>query len=214
MRSLQILDPFDRIILCSLYISELNPTVPPLERIRSHFPLPGEIYVRKIQELVNLGLVKGVHNSSLTFLGRDAIKVVLVGGVFDLIHPGHIHTLKAAKSHGDVLVVVVARTSTAVMIKKDRMIYHEEELRLELVSSLNVVDLAILGNEGTLYETVEYIKPDIIALGYDQFHSEKEIAKNCQKRKLTTRVIRLNTPFPATKSSIIKDYLGKSFYRI
>ena len=51
----------------------------------------------------------------------------------------------------------------------------------ELVSSLSLVDLAIIGKEGTLYETVEYIKPDIIALGYDQAHSEKEIAENCQK---------------------------------
>jgi cytidyltransferase-like protein len=211
---LLILDPFDRIVLSSLYLSGLKPTIPPLERVRSHFPLPQEIYNRKIKELVKLGLVNDGDKPYLTFLGRDAIKVVLVGGVFDLIHPGHIHTLKAAKSCGDVLVVVVARTSTAVMIKKDRMIYHEEKLRLELVSSLSVVDLAILGHEGTLYETVEYIKPDIIALGYDQFHSEKEIAENCQKRNLSTRVIRLNTPLPATKSSLIKDHLGESLYRI
>ena len=54
------------------------------------------------------------------------------------------------------------------MIKKDRRIYHEEQLRAELVSSLRLVDLAILGQEGTLYETVEHIKPDVIALGYDQ----------------------------------------------
>jgi glycerol-3-phosphate cytidylyltransferase-like family protein len=71
-----------------------------------------------------------------------------------------------------------------------------------------------MGREGTLFETVEYIKPDVIALGYDQFHSEKEIAENCLKRKLTTRVIRLTTPIPASKSSLIKEHLGESFYRI
>ncbi|NAL78704.1 cytidyltransferase [Nitrososphaera sp. AFS] len=214
MTILPILNPFDKIMLSSLYLSGLYPNIPPLERLRSHFPLPEEIYSRKIQELVNLGLVEDGSKSRLTYLGRDAIKVVLVGGVFDLIHPGHITTLKAAKSHGDVLVVVVARTSTAAMINKDRRIYHEECLRLELVSSLSVVDLAIMGREGTLFETVEYIKPDVIALGYDQFHSEKEIAENCLKRKLTTRVIRLTTPIPASKSSLIKEHLGESFYRI
>jgi len=36
------------------------------------------------------------------------LKIVLAGGVFDIIHPGHIHTLNAAKDLGDILVVVIA----------------------------------------------------------------------------------------------------------
>ena len=208
------MDPLDKAILGSFYISSLDPRVAALDRLRSRLPLPREIYNEKIQKLVDLGFVEKNDKSKLTFLGRDALKVVLVGGVFDLIHPGHIHTLKAAKAQGDVLIVVIARISTAAMIKKDRRIYHDEKLRAELVSSLRLVDLAILGREGTLYETVEHIKPDVIALGYDQAHSEKDIADNCQKRNLTVRVVRLNTPVPGTKSSEIKDYLGESFYRI
>jgi cytidyltransferase-like protein len=154
--------------------------------------------------------------SKLTFIGRDALKVVLVGGVFDLIHPGHIHTLKAAKAQGDVLVVVVARTSTAMKINKDRKIYHDENTRRELVASLSFVDWAIIGKEGTLYDTVEYVKPDIIALGYDQAHSEKDISDNCKRRNLNVRVVRLNTPIPRTKSSAIKNELGEGdcFYKI
>ncbi|HYY51089.1 MAG TPA: hypothetical protein VE643_09470, partial [Nitrososphaeraceae archaeon] len=124
------------------------------------------------------------------------------------------HTLKAAKSHGDILVVVVARTSTAMTINKERKIYHNENMRRELVSSLSFVDLAIIGKEGTLYDTVEYVRPDIIALGYDQAHSEKDVAYNCQTRNLDVRVIRLNTPMPRTKSSNIKNELGDSLYRI
>ena len=208
------MDPLDKAILGSFYLSSLDPSVASLDRLRSRLPLPKEIYNEKIQKLVDLGFVEKNDKAKLTFLGRDAFKVVLVGGVFDLIHPGHIHTLKAAKAQGDVLIVVIARISTAAMIKKDRRIYHDEKLRAELVSSLRLVDLAILGREGTLYETVEHIKPDVIALGYDQAHSEKDIADNCQKRNLTVRVVRLNTPVPSTKSSEIKDYLGESFYRI
>lgn len=208
------MDPLDKAILGSFYLSSLDPSVASLDRLRSRLPLPKEIYNEKIQKLVDLGFVEKNDMAKLTFLGRDAFKVVLVGGVFDLIHPGHIHTLKAAKAQGDVLIVVIARISTAAMIKKDRRIYHDEKLRAELVSSLRLVDLAILGREGTLYETVEHIKPDVIALGYDQAHSEKDIADNCQKRNLTIKVVRLNTPVPGTKSSEIKDYLGESFYRI
>ena len=73
------------------------------------------------------------------------------------------------------------------------------------MTSLNFVDLAIIGKEGTLYETVEYVKPNVIALGYDQAHSEKDIAENCQKRNLNVQVIRLSTPLPGSKSSKIKE---------
>src|SRR5438105_13200948 len=208
------MDLMDKAILSSLYVSHLDPEISPLDRIRTRLPIDKEFYKSKICVLQEHGLVEKDDEPKLSFIGRDALKVVLVGGVFDLIHPGHIHTLKAAKAQGDILIVVIARISTAAMIKKDRRIYHDEKLRAELVSSLRLVDLAVLGQEGTLYETVEHIKPDVIALGYDQAHSEKDIAENCQKRNLNVRVVRLNTPVPTTKSSEIKDYLGESFYRI
>lgn len=206
------MDLIDKKILSSLYLSSIAPETSPYERIWSRNYLPKEVYDRKIQELHQKGLVDKNREPQISFIGRDAIKVVLVGGVFDLIHPGHIHTLKAAKSHGDVLVVVIARTSTARKIRGERKIFHDESLRKELVSSLHFVDLAIIGREGTLYDTVEHVKPDIIALGYDQAHTEKDIAQNCARRKLNVKIIRLNTPLPVTKSSKIKDDLGDAFY--
>jgi FAD synthetase len=208
------MDPTDKAILASLYISALEPEIQALKRLGSRMLVEKEFYKSRICILAENGFIERSDQLKLTFIGRDALRVVLVGGVFDLIHPGHIHTLKAAKSHGDVLVVVVARTSTAMKINKDRRIYHNENMRKELVSSLSFVDLAIIGKEGTLYDTVEYVKPDIIALGYDQAHSEKDVAYNCQIRNLNVRVIRLNTPMPGTKSSNIKNELGDSLYRI
>ena len=208
------MDPLDKAILASLYVSALEPQVSSFDRINYRLPIGREFYRLKVQRLSELGFLEQNDDYKLSFLGRDALTVVLVGGVFDIIHPGHIHTLEAAKAQGDVLVVVIARTSTALKIKKDRRIYHNERLRKELVSSLNLVDLAIIGKEGTLYDTVEYVKPDIIALGYDQAHSEKDVAENCQKRNLNIRVTRLNTPIPKTKSSKIKDEMGEFFYRI
>jgi FAD synthetase len=208
------MEPLDKAILASLYVSALEPQVSSFDRINYRLPIGKEFYRLKVQQLSELGFLEQNDDYKLSFLGRDALTVVLVGGVFDIIHPGHIHTLEAAKAQGDVLVVVIARTSTALKIKKDRRIYHNECLRKELVSSLNLVDLAIIGKEGTLYDTVEYVKPDIIALGYDQAHSEKDVAENCQKRNLNIRVTRLNTPIPETKSSKIKDELGEFFYRI
>jgi FAD synthetase len=207
------MDFLDKKILACLYLSALEPEKSPYERLWSGNYIPKEVYDRKIQELSEKGFVDKNQTPQISFIGRDAIKVVLVGGVFDLIHPGHIHTLKAAKAEGDVLVVVIARTSTAMKIRGKRKIYHDEIQRRELVSSLRFVDLTIIGREGTLYDTVEYVKPDIIALGYDQAHTEKDVAENCARRKLNVRVIRLNTPVPGTKSSTIKDDLGDSFYK-
>ena len=208
------MDPVDKAVLASLYASGLDPSVTGFHRLKARLPFSQEFYDSRVGHLAKLGLVEKSDPSKLTFIGRDALKVVLVGGVFDLIHPGHIHTLKAAKEQGDLLVVIVARQSTAQKIKKDRKIYHDETQRKELVASLNFVDLVLIGREGTLYDTVEYVKPNVIALGYDQAHSEKDVAENCKKRNLNVHVIRLSTPIPGSKSSRIKEELGDSIYGI
>lgn len=208
------MDPVDKAVLASLYISALEPSIPAYDRIKSRLAIGKEFFEKRIVKLAAMGMVEKNDHPRLTFIGRDALRVVLVGGVFDLIHPGHIHTLKAAKEAGDVLVVVIARTATAQKIKKDRKIYHDENLRKELVESLGFVDLALIGREGTLYDTVEFVKPNVIALGYDQAHSEKDVAESCQKRNLDVQVIRLSTPIPGSKSSKIKEELGDTIYGI
>ena len=209
-----MIEPSDKAILTAIYVSSLDPGILPLEFLKNRTTVSEEMFNLKINEMSKNGFVENSDPLQLTFIGRGLLKVVLIGGVFDIVHPGHIHTLKDAKNQGDVLVVVVARSSTALKINKQRKIYHDETLRKELVSSIRYVDFAIIGREGTLYDTVEFVKPDIIALGYDQIHTEKEIAVNCAKRGINTRIIRLNTPIPGSKSTQIKEELGHSIYDI
>ena len=83
---------------------------------------------------------------TLAEIQKSSSKIVLAGGVFDIIHPGHINTLNAAKKLGDFLVVVIATDKTAVKMKK-REPLHSAQLRQELVSSLSMVDLCIVGDE-------------------------------------------------------------------
>ena len=208
------MDPLEKALLASVYVSNIEPGISYIDRLRSRMWIPTGLLNDVVRRLISNGFLEESIPPRLTFLGRDAIKVVLVGGVFDVIHPGHIHTFKAAKKHGNVLIVVVARTSTAARIKKGRKIYHCENLRRELVSSISFVDLAIIGSRVSLYDTVERVAPDIIALGYDQIHSEKEISQNCKDRNLAVQIIRLNTPVPGIKSSQIKDEMGNSIYGI
>ena len=143
--------------------------------------------------------------------GNKGKKIVLAGGVFDIIHPGHIHTLNAAKALGDILVVAIATDKTAQKMKK-RPPLHNQELRQELVSCLSMVDKAIVGHEDDIFETVKAIKPDIIVLGYDQVHQEQFIADGCKRINLDVRIVRLQSPVPKLSSSEIEKEYGKDIH--
>lgn len=138
-------------------------------------------------------------------------KTVLAGGVFDIIHPGHIHTLNAAKALGDVLIVAIATDKTAQKMKK-RQPLHNQELRRELVSCLSMVDKAIVGHEDDIFETVRAIKPDIIVLGYDQVHQKQFISDGCKRINLDVKIVRLQSPVPELSSSEIEKKYGKDIH--
>jgi len=138
-------------------------------------------------------------------------KIVLAGGVFDIIHPGHIHTLNAAKALGGILVVAIATDKTAEKMKK-RPPLHNQELRRELVSCLSMVDKAIVGHEDDIFQTVKEVKPNIIVLGYDQVHQEKFISDGCKRINLNVEIVRLETPVPHLSSSEIEKEYGKDIH--
>jgi cytidyltransferase-like protein len=148
---------------------------------------------------------------TLEEIKKSSSKIVLAGGVFDIIHPGHINTLNAAKKLGDILVVVVATDKTAIKMKK-REPLHSAQLRQELVSSLTMVDLCIIGDKEDIFKTVDLVKPQIIALGYDQTHQEKSIIEGCKKIHLDVTVARLESPRPETSSSKIQKEYGEDIH--
>jgi FAD synthetase len=115
---------------------------------------------------------------------------VMATGTFDLLHLGHIYYLKEAKKLGDKLAVVVATDSTVRRLKHEPV--NHEEVRLNLIKELKIVDEAYLGHEDDMYDIVKEIKPDIIALGFDQLHNEKNIKTELKKRKIKAKVVRLN----------------------
>ena len=121
-------------------------------------------------------------------------KLVLASGVFDLLHLGHVRFLEDAKKAGGTkskLIVIIARDSTAQKTKGRKPIMNEDERR-SVVESLRVVDKAILGYEGLeIGEVIEKIKPDVIALGYDQTDMENEVKAYLATHKLDISVIRL-----------------------
>ena len=159
-----------------------------------------------LENMIDKGLVrKSDRQYNITQKGKSAIKVVLSGGVFDIIHPGHIFTLSSSKNLGDVLVVSVARDKT-VSSTKGHDPLNREDKRLELVSSLKSVDVAVLGSERNIFDTLEMVRPDIVALGYDQKHNHETVEEESRKRGIVLKVVRINSPIPDIKSSsILKD---------
>ena len=184
----------------------------PLEILKKKTILSEDIINSEIDDLIKNQFVNE-DRKSLTEKGRNSLCVVLAGGVFDIIHPGHIHTLNAAKELGDVLVVVVATDNTAVKMKKRRPL-HAQEQRQELVNSLSTVDLCLIGQEDDIFKTVNHVKPQIIALGYDQVHQEKFITEGCKKIELDAKVARLQSPIPESSSSKIQKEYGESIHGI
>lgn len=205
------LDAFDKEIIAAFFVGALSGETA-IEIIRKKLALNPEFIEERIKYLAVRGFIES-NRKNLTELGRNAIRVVLAGGVFDIIHPGHIHTLKAAKDLGNVLVVVIATDKTAQKMK-NRIPLHNMELRRDLVRSLSMVDYAVVGYEGDIFKSVEIIKPNIIALGYDQAHQEKFIVDGCKKIGVNVSIARLQSPIPDIKSSKIENDYGKSIYGI
>jgi len=110
-------------------------------------------------------------------------------GVFDLLHPGHLHFLAEARTLGGELVVVVARDVTAARFKHEPIV--PEHLRVQMVGALKPVDIAVLGDEQDYYKVVEMFRPDIIALGYDQHWNEERLTADLAARGLSPRIARL-----------------------
>jgi FAD synthetase len=115
---------------------------------------------------------------------------VMATGTFDILHMGHIYFLKEAKKLGDELIVIVACDSTVRKMKHEPIT--SEKMRLQIIKELKIVDEAYLGRRDDIYKVVEEIKPDIIALGYDQIHDEKIVLENLKKRNIKAKIVRLS----------------------
>src|SRR5665647_1658436 len=105
-------------------------------------------------------------------------RVILASGVFDLLHLGHVRFLEEAKRAGGKdakLIVIIARDSTVEKTKGRKPIMSEDQRRA-LVVSLKVI---------------EKIKPNVIALGYDQADMENSVKSYVAKNKVPVEVVRI-----------------------
>ena len=112
------------------------------------------------------------------------MKKVLVGGVFDIIHFGHIHFLKNAKRLGDHLVVALESDANVKRLKGNGRPIHSQDQRKEMLKSLSFVDEVIILPDVMADKDYEKLvmetKPHIVAVteGDPVLIKKKAHAKN------------------------------------
>ena len=144
--------------------------------------------------------------------------VVSASGTFDLLHLGHVKYLEEAKKAGggnSELIVVVARDKTVEKRKGKRAVLPEDHRRA-LVEALMVVDAAILGFEDfSISDVIEKIRPDLIAVGYDQEGVESAVNKAITEQKVDVHVKKIGKfgKKELNSSSKIRRRIVESFKR-
>ncbi len=119
----------------------------------------------------------------------------MCAGTFDIIHPGHLYYLSEAKRYGYKLIVVVARDETSKSFKGKKPMHSEKE-RLKAIRKLKIVDKAILGKKGSIFNITEEVKPDVICLGYDQKVKMLQLKYELKIRGIKAEVVRIGAYKP------------------
>ncbi|MDP3758814.1 MAG: adenylyltransferase/cytidyltransferase family protein [Candidatus Daviesbacteria bacterium] len=114
---------------------------------------------------------------------NQAQKSVLVGGCFDVLHPGHVIFLEKAKKKGDILIVLLEADEKVAELKGLNRPIHTQAMRAKVLSALQAVDyvvmLPFLKSESAYDGLIRKIKPNVIALtsGYKEAYHHKRAAK-------------------------------------
>lgn len=94
-------------------------------------------------------------------------RLVFTNGCFDLIHPGHVAYLEAARALGDRLVVGVNTDASVRRLKGPSRPMVDEEARLRVLAGLASVDAVTLFDEDTPAELIAALRPDVLVKGGD-----------------------------------------------
>ena len=119
------------------------------------------------------------------------MKKVLCGGVFDVLHEGHVKFLEEAKAHGDWLVVVVASDETSAARK--RIPVNSQAVRVANLEKIGGADEVIAGGSGDFMEVVDKVKPDTCVFGHDQDKLMEELRAALEARGIS--IVKLETTY-------------------
>ena len=135
--------------------------------------------------------------------------LVMVFGTFDYLHAGHENYLRQARELGTEIIAIIAKDKTVRNIK-GALPDHNEKQRAKAIQETGWVNKVILGHPKDKTKAIKTYRPDIIALGYDQFAFTYNLEKLIIDQKLDTKIIRLEPYRPDMyKSSLVKKQQEK-----
>jgi D-beta-D-heptose 7-phosphate kinase/D-beta-D-heptose 1-phosphate adenosyltransferase len=120
---------------------------------------------------------------------QEGRRVVLTNGCFDLLHPGHLALLEAARAHGDVLVVAINSDRSVRRIKGEGRPLVPEAERAETLLALEAVDRVVVYDEPTPLEVVRALAPEVLVKGADW--AEDAIVGRAEVEASGGRVVRV-----------------------
>jgi rfaE bifunctional protein nucleotidyltransferase chain/domain len=98
---------------------------------------------------------------------RDGKRIVFTNGCFDLLHPGHIHSLEAARALGDVLIIGLNSDESVRTLKGSGRPVIPQDERAEILASMECVDAVVIFDELTPQRVVAALLPDVLVKGSD-----------------------------------------------
>jgi len=136
-------------------------------------------------------------------------RVVFTNGVFDLLHPGHVDILSAARALGDALVVGVNTDDSVRRLKGPSRPVRNENDRAHVLAALEAVDAVVLFDEDTPLELIRALGPDVLVKGGDYTVDTVVGAQDVMQRGGDVVIIPL-TPGHSTTGTVDRMRAGGS----
>ena len=112
-------------------------------------------------------LIRPALERKIAVLRRQGKRIVFTNGCFDLIHPGHVRYLRAAKRLGDVLVVGLNSDASVRRLKGPSRPLVPQRDRCEVMAALEMVYFVTVFNDDTPYKVIARVQPDVLVKGGD-----------------------------------------------
>lgn len=132
--------------------------------------------------------------------------VVFTNGCFDLLHPGHVALLEAARAEGDVLVVGLNSDASVRGLKGEGRPLLPEHERAEALLALEAVDRVVVYSDPTPLELVRALRPDVLVKGADW--AVEDIVGRAEVEEVGGRVVRVGL-VPGRSTTSLVDRLRR-----
>ncbi|MCJ7808948.1 MAG: D-glycero-beta-D-manno-heptose 1-phosphate adenylyltransferase [Desulfobulbaceae bacterium] len=140
-------------------------------------------------------------------LKKSGRRVVFTNGCFDILHPGHVRYLSAARNLGDFLIVAINSDRSVRAIKGNKRPIFEENSRAEIIAALQSVDMVLIFDEDNPLVVIQHLLPDILVKGGDWAEDQIIGAETVRQNGGQVISIPFETGFSTTE--IIEEILRK-----